>query len=380
MMPIPQQGGQPPQMPPPSMGAFQQAASGGPPPMPPQSGGAPPQGQSPQGGQPMNPMIILQMIKTLPPQIQQALAQQVLQGAAQQGRGGDSMIAHLTPGEKTVPPEIQTPKVLATLNKAYKDKGVQPQQFTAGTPQSSKNPSTGLPEYNFMSAFLPIATGMAGAALAPMTGGASLGLSEAAMAAIGSGLGTTAGGLAVGQSPTQAALSGLGAGAGGYAMGNVGNGLTMMGNAPEAAGSMTAAQQAAILGSKDPTAALAAAGKMGIGSGAAAPTSADILSKAAAAPASLSNLYHMGPAGSNLMGAVGSGVGSMIGGAIGAPPKSNPPAYPPGFNTPMDPVGSKGSAQQQLGMTNSQQPRPTFTGFNPMTNNPAAYNFFPGAQ
>ncbi len=71
-------------------------------------------------------------------------------------------------------------------------------------------------------------------------------------------------------------------------------------------------------------------------------------------------------------------MGGYIGNQLGATPKPNKPNYPPGFNTPMDPVGSKGSAQQQLGMNNSVQPMPSFSGFNPATNNPAAYNFYPG--
>lgn len=388
--PPPQSGGMPPQ----GMGAFQQAAGGQQPPRPPM----PPQGAPPQaGGQPppMNPAVIMQMIDTLPPQVKQMIAQHIMQNAAQQGRGGDTMLAHLTPGEKTVPPEVQTPKVLATLDKAYKDKGVQPQQFTAGTPQSSKNPSTGLPEYNFMSAFLPAALGMAGAVAAPFTGGASLGLSEAAMAAIGGGLGSAAGGLMVGQTPTQAALSGIGSAAGGYALGGLG------GTAADTAGSAAAssaptAAQTAVLGAKDVPGAMTAAQQMGLNtaSKAAAPslswgqTMGNSISNGLGLPSSA--MATLGTPAANGAAAIpaqagwinplataGSALGGYMGGSLGATPKSNGPAYPPGFNTPMHPVGSQGSAQQQLGQTNSVQPRPNFTGFNPMTNYPAAYNFFP---
>lgn len=364
MMPMQSPSQMSPQMPS-GDGAFLQAAQGRPsgPPMPPGS----------QPSQPMNPQVILQMIGTLSPQVQQMLAQQVLQNAAQQGRGGDTMIAHLTPGEKTVPPEVQTPKVLATLNKAYKEKGVKPQQFTAGAPQSSKNPSTGLPEYNFMSAFLPAAMGIAGAAAAPFTGGASLGLSEAAMAAIGGGLGSTAGGLLAGETPTQAALGGLGSAAGGYALSGMGGAAgSAAGDAGKAA--LTPAQ-AAVMSAKDPAAAYAAGGQMGLNMASPA-TSAGVMGPPAPG---LSNLWGQLPAGSINPGQIaGSAAGGYIGNALGAPPKSNPPNYPPGFNTPMDPIGSHGSAQEQLGMNNSKQPMPSFSGFNPLTNYPASYNFYPG--
>lgn len=377
--PSPPQGGMPPQ----GMGAFQQAAQPPRPPMPPQS-------NPPSGGQPppMNPAVIMQMIDTLPPQVKQMIAQHIMQNAAQQGRGGDTMLAHLTPGEKTVPPEVQTPKVLATLNKAYKEKGVQPQQFTAGTQQSSHNPSTGLPEYNFMSAFLPAALGIAGSIAAPELTPALLGqgaLSGAAASAIGGGLGTTIGGLAAGQSPTQAALSGLGSGAGGYMMGNIGNGLTAMGNTPSAAATMSNADLAALAKSGVP---LDQISKMPGGATALGQGTSDVAKQGLAqgfganSNPDLGNLWGNLPGMAqgnrlNPLGMAGSALGGYVGGAIGAPPKSNKPAYPPGFNDPMHPVGSQGSAQQQLGMTNSVQPRPNYTGFNPMTNYPGAFNFFP---
>lgn len=349
--------GGPPQMPPQGMGAFQQAAQPPRPPMPPMAGASPTQpGQPPQGQQQMNPQVIMQMIQTLPPQIQQILAQQILKSAASQGRGGDTMLAHLTPGEKTVPPEVQTPKVLATLNKAYKEKGVQPQQFTAGTPQSSHNPSTGLPEYNFKSAFLPAALGIAGAALAPMTGGASLGLSSAAMGAIGGGLGTTVGGLLSGQSPTQAALSGLGSGAGGYLLGGLGG----------AAGAGPSAGENALAQSAQASAGQPLTNLPGMAA-----------SSAAHAPIFGSQMLGNAVGNFNPLSSAGSALGGYIGGSLGATPKSNGPKYPDGFNDPMPQVGSLGSAQQQLGMNNSNQPMPQFGGYNPATNNPAAYNFFP---
>lgn len=316
----------------------------------------------PQGAPPSSPAGSMQTSPAaaggIPPQmLQMILAQlqkQAPQQLASQGRGGDNMIAHLTPGEIMVPPQVQTHKVLATLDKAYKDKGVQPEQFTAGSPASSVNPQTGIPEYNFMSAFLPAALGVAGAAAAPFTGGASLGLSTAALAALGGGLGTAAGGLMTGQSPTQAALSGLGAGAGGYLLSGAGGQLgNLLGSGGDAAGKAAATQQLSNVIS--------------------APTQAAAANAATSGGPSV--LGSQALAKFNPFSAAGSAAGGYIGSQLGAPPKSNSPNYPPGFNDPMPAVGSLGSAQQQLGMTNSVQPRPNFTGYNPFSNNPAAFNF-----
>jgi len=116
----------------------------------------------------------------------QALIQQI----SKMGRGGDTLLAHLTPGEMEVPKEVQTPKVLATLKQAYESKGVSPQQFTAGSPQSSMNPQTGLPEYNFMSAFLPAALGIAGSFAMPWLAPEFAAASPALAGAIGGGAGT----------------------------------------------------------------------------------------------------------------------------------------------------------------------------------------------
>lgn len=347
-----------PQMPPQqSPGGFASMASAMPPQAPGQGISPPPQGM-PQGAPPPAPPgsssppqgqggIPPQVLQMLMQHIQQQMQQQAPQQLAQEGRNGDSMIAHLTPGEMMVPPQVQTPKVLATLNKAYKDKHVQPAQFTAGSPTSSMNPKTGMPEYNFMSAFLPAALGVAGAAAAPFTGGASLGLSSAALAAIGGGLGSAAGGLMTGQTPTQAALSGLGSAAGGYALGGLGG----------ANSAITAGDNALT------SAAHSAAGNLG--SSAAAPT--------------LFGSQTLGNAVSNFnpLQTAGSALGGYMGGQLGATPKPVGPNLPPGFNTHAPSVGSLPSAQTQLGMNNSIQPMPSFTGYNPATNNPAAYNFYP---
>jgi len=376
--PPPMQGGMPPRPPMPPQG--------GPPPGMPQ--GAPP--PSPQGppsqGQGGIPPQILQMLM-------QHLQQQAPQQLAQQGRFGDTMIAHLTPGEMMVPPQVQTPKVLAELDKAYKAKHVSPGQFTAGSPQSSTNPKTGVPEYNFMSAFLPTAAGLAATAA---TGGLA---APTLFSALAGGAAAGAAGLATGQTPTQALLTGAGQAGGAYVGGNLGSGSSALGGTPSSA---LNGAQAAVLGAKDPAAAYSAAQSMGIqglnspaasatsgaasgatGAGSAASTMGPI--QPSALQNSISNnfgstLGHMVPSNPVLGASLGGMAGSYLGNSIGAPPKSNSPNYPAGFNSSMPPVGSLGSAQQQLGMTHSAQPTPSFTGYNPATNNPASYNFYPGSQ
>lgn len=306
----------------------------------------------------MNPMVIMQMIQSLPPQMKHML----IQALASQGVGGDTAMAHLTPGEIAVPPEVQTPKVLATLNKAFTQKHVSPQQFQVGNPASSINPKTGAPQYNFLSAFLPAAMGIAGSFAAPYLAPELLGagaLSAPAASAIGGGLGTTIGGLAAGQSPTQAALSGIGSGAGGYMLGNIGNGLTASG---------------------DPTRA-SMLRDAGIAPGAASQSASSAADLTGGFPQASPSSPGMSMFGQkiNPLGMAGSALGGYVGGQLGAPPKPVQPNYPPGFNTPMTPLGSLHSAQTQLGQNTSKQPMPSFSGFNPMTNYPGAYNFFPTA-
>lgn len=258
------------------------------------------------------------------------------QQQASQGQNGDSIVAHMTPGEIAVPPQLQTPQVLAVLNQAFQQNKVDPQQFTAGSPKASVNPQTGMEQFNFLSAFLPAALGIAGSMVAPELLPA---MAPALAGAIGSGAGTAAGGLASGQSPIQAGLSGLGAGAGGYMMGNLGNGLTAMGNTPTGA--------TPIQGPPAP---------------------------------GLSNLWGNLPAGSiNPIGMAGSAIGGQIGSSLGAPQKNMGPQLPAGFNTPLTPVSQLPSYQTQLGYNTYKGPLPNFTNFNPATNFPASHNFFPVA-
>lgn len=71
------------------------------------------------------------------------------QHLASMGRGTDTQIAHLAPGEIVVPPAAQTPYVMQALNQAFERVGVPLNQFRVGLPQNSINPRTGAPEFNF---------------------------------------------------------------------------------------------------------------------------------------------------------------------------------------------------------------------------------------
>src|SRR5882672_1485594 len=131
----------PPGMPPGMMGG----------PMPPPSaalgGAGAPSGMSmpPMGGMPTRPQNVIRRSPGSTP------------SAAARGRGGDAMVAHMTPGEIAVPPQVQTPDVLATLNRAFSQAGANPTSFQAGNPDEKINPDTGLPEFNFMDILLPAA-------------------------------------------------------------------------------------------------------------------------------------------------------------------------------------------------------------------------------
>lgn len=365
MQPSPQ--GMPPQgMPPqgapnPNVKAFLNAASAqGPLSAPPPGAPAPqgalmpagPSGQPPMAGQgaQQTPQIDPQML-------------QMLQQIAAMGRGGDSLLAHLTPGEVAVPPEVQSPKVLATLNKEFNKKGVQMDQFTAGSPNSSLNPSTSLPEYNFMSAFLPAALGIAGSLALP---GLGTGLSAGLAGALGGGLGTTAGGLLAGQKPLQAILSGVGAGAGGYAANSLFNPSTAAAAASTGQGASQAGTQAAN-----------AAANGGVSAG--DPFGAIGQSVPNGPLPSLAPQSTLSSLTSRIPSAIGSGIGAFVGGQMGKPVPNTPVAKPSGFDDRFPTPSNYPSWQSALGQNNYSGPQPNFTGYdasNPMSH---TWNFFPSA-
>lgn len=71
-----------------------------------------------------------------------------LLAAEKAGRGGDRVIGHLTPGELVVPKSCQTPGVMQAFAKAAHAAGLDPNRFIVGSPEASKNPKTGLEEFD----------------------------------------------------------------------------------------------------------------------------------------------------------------------------------------------------------------------------------------
>ena len=66
------------------------------------------------------------------------------------GRGSDTMMGHLTPGEIVLPINVLSqPGVMAKIINAFGSAGVDLKQFTVGDPSNSINPETGNPEFGF---------------------------------------------------------------------------------------------------------------------------------------------------------------------------------------------------------------------------------------
>ena len=69
---------------------------------------------------------------------------------AAEGRGADSEVAHITPGEMVIPRVFQTPEVLAALAKVAAAQGVPLDRFRVGDARNRINPETGAPEFGFV--------------------------------------------------------------------------------------------------------------------------------------------------------------------------------------------------------------------------------------
>ncbi|TAK99075.1 MAG: hypothetical protein EPO08_17385 [Rhodospirillaceae bacterium] len=90
-----------------------------------------------------------QAIAKLDPARQQGLIQR-LQGEilALQGRGGDTKIAHLTPGEVVIPKRLQTPEFMRDVAELARAYGIDPASLVIGDPRNAINPHTGQPEFD----------------------------------------------------------------------------------------------------------------------------------------------------------------------------------------------------------------------------------------
>jgi hypothetical protein len=72
-----------------------------------------------------------------------------MQDMARYGRNGDTMMAHVAPGEMVVPQDVlqENPEVAQGLGVAFRDSGMDPLRYTVGSGYNSINPATGEPEF-----------------------------------------------------------------------------------------------------------------------------------------------------------------------------------------------------------------------------------------
>lgn len=63
------------------------------------------------------------------------------------GRGTDTMMGHLTPGEGVIPVNAWTPELYGAYQDALDRQGMAPEQYIVGNPENSTNPMTGQPEF-----------------------------------------------------------------------------------------------------------------------------------------------------------------------------------------------------------------------------------------
>lgn len=290
---------------------------------------------------------------------------------AQMGRNGDSVMAHMQPGEIAIPRQVQTPQLLAMLRQAFAQAGLSPQQFTAGSPMASHNPATGAPEFNLLSALLPILGAVGGGIIGGLP---TVGIGAPAGAAIGGGLGGAAGGYANGDNTTGVVLSGLGGAAGGY----VGGG-GLSGAAGDAAAS--GAASSAGTGAIDTTTTMA--GDSGVAAAAPAAGSGSVAGGVGGSTLN-SNPFSSGSGGlggtlktisAGVKPGLYAGIGSSLGGALA--PQDTGNGTPPGFNKPLPAV----NPAMARGTANS--PTPMFNNYNPyqaVTGPGGGYNFFPNTS
>jgi len=110
------------------------------------------------------------------------------QHAAQYGRGSDTTIGHLTPGDVVIPRDVvmENPEFLVKLKKAMADMGGDYKTHVVGSGYENINPNTGAPEFGFFGGIGKIFSSLVPAGLGFLAGGP-------VGAAIGGGLGLLAG-------------------------------------------------------------------------------------------------------------------------------------------------------------------------------------------
>lgn len=210
-----------------------------------------------------------------------------LRQAAAQGRGGDTMMVHATPGEIMIPPALQTPKIMDDVKAAFRNAGGNPGSAVVGSQEASVNPKTGIEEHGIWASVLGVVGGIVGA---------YFGVPE-----VGAMAGTAIGGAAEGDSGQQIALetgmAGVGSSVGGAMAGADTAASGVLGGASDAAsGAASGATSSSgggflsnLFGSGATSGATSApaAASSGLADSAAAPVGASTAPVSAAAPSTL---------------------------------------------------------------------------------------------
>lgn len=147
----------------------------------------------------------------------------VMEQAAKKGRGGDTVMAHLTLGEMVLPaPMVADPEVQQVLGALFQAYGANPNEFTVGDPSNKINPETGEMEFGWLSnPFRQIKKVIGGVAKNPL--GAILPVLGTMIPGVGpvlgGALGGAVGGAAGGGGIKDALIGAILGGAGGYMTG-----------------------------------------------------------------------------------------------------------------------------------------------------------------
>lgn len=348
----------PPQMPP--GGGMPPGPPPGPPPAPPPTMQPPvPQGVPPASG---NLAMFGRAAQAPGGQItpqQGAQMRLTPQETAAMGRMGDTVVAHLTPGEIVIPKQVQSPELMQMLRQAFLQSGMQPAQFVVGAPTAPRNPHTGMEEHNgILGDILPMALGLGASIFAPEIlpaiglGGIGAGTGSAILGGLGTGLGS----LLTGGSPAQALTSGAASALGNTLAGQIG---------------ASGAQATTPSGTTIPGASTSQPFGPGMPSGGpAAAGNATMMGEGAAQPFNAGGSASSGELSNPLLRGFGAAAGGYLGNAMSTPPKSTTVPQPgplPVYN-PNGPNPNNGAAG-----------RPNFTNYSPYAiAYGQGYNFFPG--
>ena len=150
---------------------------------------------------------------------------------AEQGRGTDNVMAHLSLGEVVIPRAfLDDPQVMQALQMIFADNGADINQYTVGHEANSINPETGYPEFKFGKIFkriasiaLPAALSYFAPGIGTALGGSILGAGAAGSSTLGNAL--IGGGIGALTGGAKGGLIGAATGGIGANLGSLGSGL-----------------------------------------------------------------------------------------------------------------------------------------------------------